>query len=51
MKQISIRVADREFDHLKQYCELTERSHSDLFREFIRNLALKDKLKPLKDEK
>jgi hypothetical protein len=49
MKQISIRVADREFEHLQQYCQMVERNQSDVLRELIRNLGFKDALKPIKD--
>jgi predicted DNA-binding protein len=48
MKQISIRLADREFEHLQKFSELSERNQSDVLRELIRNLSFGEELKPLK---
>jgi predicted DNA-binding protein len=47
MKQVSIRLADREVEHLKRYCEITERNQNDVLRELIRSLLIKGVLNPL----
>lgn len=47
MKQISIRISDREQEHLSKYCETTERTQSDVIRELIRKLSIKGVLNPL----
>ncbi len=48
MKQVTTRVSDREYEHLAKYCQLTERTQSDVLRELIRNLSLQGVLNPLK---
>jgi hypothetical protein len=48
MKGISGRLSDREYEHLKRYCELTERNQNDVLRELIRTLSFGEELKPLK---
>ena len=47
MQQINFRIADREKVHLEQYCELTERTISDVLRQYIRSLYIKGVLNPL----
>lgn len=44
MKQINIRVPEREGEHLEKYCEITARAKTELFREFIRNLSVPGQL-------
>jgi alpha-amylase/alpha-mannosidase (GH57 family) len=47
MQQINFRVADREKEHLERYCELTERTISDVLRQYIRSLSVEGVLNPL----
>lgn len=45
--QISLRLSQRERNHLQKYCELTERSQTEVMRELIRKLSIKGALNPL----
>lgn len=47
MKQISFRISDAEFEHLKKFCEATERNQSDVLRQLIRKLAVCGVLNPI----
>jgi len=47
MQQINFRIADREKAHLEQYCELTERTISDVLRQYIRSLSVSGVLNPI----
>lgn len=47
MPQISIRLPEREKEHLDKYCEITHRSKNDILRELIRNLLIQGVLNPL----
>ncbi|MCY7320999.1 MAG: ribbon-helix-helix protein, CopG family [Phormidesmis sp. CAN_BIN36] len=47
MKQISFRISDAELEHLKQFCQATERNQSDVLRELIRKLSISGVLNPL----
>ncbi len=47
MQQINFRVADREKEHLERYCELTERTISDVLRQYIRSLSVEGVQYPL----
>ena len=47
MKQVSFRISDAEFEHLKQFCEITERNQSDVLRQLIRKLAVSGALNPI----
>ena len=40
MQQINFRIADREKAQLVRYCELTERTISDVLRQYIRGLSV-----------
>ena len=47
MIQISLRLSQREKEHLQKYCELTERNQTEVLREIIRRLSVKGALNPL----
>lgn len=47
MQQINLRIADREKAHLERYCELTERTISDVLRQYIRSLSVSGVLNPI----
>ena len=47
MQQISVRISDREKRHLDEYCQLTERTQSDVLRQYIRSLSIEGALNPL----
>jgi|GEM_PF-1870631 hypothetical protein len=47
MHQINFRIADREKAHLERYCELTERTISDVLRQYIRSLSVSGVLNPI----
>jgi len=38
---VFFRLTDEEFENLEKYCQLTQRSKSDVFRELIRSLKVK----------
>jgi hypothetical protein len=40
MQQISLRLSDREKEHLDRYCQLTERGKGDVLRQLVRGLAI-----------
>lgn len=47
MPQISVRLPDREKEHLSKYCQITDRNQNDVLRELIRRLSIKGALNPL----
>ncbi|MBP5977288.1 ribbon-helix-helix protein, CopG family [Brasilonema sp. CT11] len=47
MTQISLRLPEREKEHLQKYCELTERNQTEVLRELVRRLSIKGTLSPL----
>ncbi|WP_156120474.1 ribbon-helix-helix protein, CopG family [Neosynechococcus sphagnicola] len=47
MKQVLIRVSEKEAEQLKKYCELTERTQNDVLRELIRRLSVSGALNPI----
>jgi hypothetical protein len=47
MQQINFRVADREKEHLERYCQVTERTISDVLRQHIRSLSVDGLLNPI----
>ncbi|WP_265274474.1 ribbon-helix-helix protein, CopG family [Nostoc sp. KVJ3] len=47
MSQISLRLSQREKEHLQKYCELTERNQTEILRDLIRRLSIKGVLNPL----
>ncbi|MGB3207086.1 MAG: hypothetical protein WBB28_19035 [Crinalium sp.] len=47
MKNISLRISDLEKQHLDEFCRITERTQSDILRQYIRSLAIKGVLNPL----
>jgi hypothetical protein len=47
MEQMNLRVAGKEKSHLEDYCRLTERTQSDVLREYIRSLHVEGVLNPL----
>ncbi len=47
MTQISLRLSQREKEHLQKYCELTQRNQTEVLREFVRRLSIKGALNPL----
>jgi len=47
MSQISVRLPEREKEHLQKYCELTDRTQNDVLRELIRRLSIKGVQYPL----
>ena len=47
MQQISIRISDIEKQHLEEYCRLTERTQSDVLRQYIRSLSVSRALNPI----
>lgn len=47
MQQVNFRIADREKAHLERYCELTERTISDVLRQYVRSLAVSGVLNPI----
>lgn len=49
MKNLSLRISDREKEHLERFCKVTERNQSDILRQFIRGLKIEGVLKPLDD--
>jgi hypothetical protein len=47
MKNISLRISDREKQHFDEYCRITERTQSDVLREYIRSLSVSGMLNPI----
>ncbi|MCF2148246.1 ribbon-helix-helix protein, CopG family [Desmonostoc muscorum LEGE 12446] len=47
MTQISLRLSEREKEHLQKYCELTQRNQTEVLRDLIRKLSIKGALNPL----
>jgi predicted DNA-binding protein len=47
MTQISLRLSEREKEHLQKYCELTQRNQTEVLRDLIRKLSIKEVLNPL----
>jgi len=47
MNQISIRLPEREKDHLEKFCELTNRTQNDVIRELLRKLSIFGVLNPI----
>ncbi|HEY9872651.1 MAG TPA: ribbon-helix-helix protein, CopG family [Candidatus Obscuribacterales bacterium] len=47
MKQVTTRVSDREYEQLIKFCEMTERTQSDVIRELIRKLSISGVLNPI----
>jgi predicted DNA-binding protein len=47
MPQISIRLPEREKEHLQKYCQSTDRNQNDVLRELIRRLSISGVLNPL----
>ncbi|AFY99846.1 ribbon-helix-helix protein, CopG family [Calothrix sp. PCC 6303] len=47
MTQISLRLSEREKEHLQKYCELTQRNQTEVLRDLIRRLSVKGALNPL----
>lgn len=47
MKNTSLKLSDVEKSHLDQYCELTERTLSDVLRQYIRSLSIEGVQCPL----
>ncbi|UKO98003.1 ribbon-helix-helix protein, CopG family [Nostoc sp. UHCC 0870] len=47
MTQISLRLSQREKEHLEKYCELTERNQTEILRDMIRRLSINGVLNPL----
>ena len=47
MKSLSFRISDREKQHFDEYCRITERTQSDVLREYIRALSISGALNPL----
>ncbi|NJL43504.1 MAG: ribbon-helix-helix protein, CopG family [Pseudanabaena sp. SU_2_4] len=47
MNQISIRLPDREKEHLQKYCELAGRTQNDVIRELLRKLSISGVLNPI----
>jgi hypothetical protein len=47
MNQISVRLPDREKEHLERFCELTSRSQNDVIRELLRKLSISGVLNPI----
>ncbi len=46
MTQISLRLSQREKEHLQKYCELTERNQTEVLRDLVRRLSIKGALNP-----
>ncbi len=47
MKQVAVRLSAREYEHLVKFCEVTERTQSDVIRELIRKLSISGVLNPI----
>lgn len=47
MKNISVRILDIEKQHLDEYCQITERTRSDVLRQYIRGLSVSGVLHPI----
>jgi hypothetical protein len=47
MTQISVRLSQREKEHLQKYCELSERNQTEVLRDLVRRLSIKGALNPL----
>jgi predicted DNA-binding protein len=47
MNQISVRLPDREKEHLERFCKLTSRSQNDVIRELLRKLSISGVLNPM----
>jgi predicted DNA-binding protein len=47
MPQISVRLPEREKEHLQKYCQGTARNQNDVLRELIRKLSILGVLNPL----
>jgi predicted transcriptional regulator len=40
MKSLSFRLSDKEKQHLYEYCRITQRTQSDVLRQYIRSLSV-----------
>lgn len=47
MKSISLRISDLEKAHLEAYCQIMERTQSDILRQYIRSLSVSGVLNPI----
>ncbi len=47
MKQVTMRVSSREYEHLIRFCQITQRSQSDVVRDLIRKLSINGALNPI----
>lgn len=47
MKTITIRLGDKEYQHLKDFCAFKERNQNDVVRELIRKLSISGVLNPI----
>ncbi|MEN9221139.1 MAG: ribbon-helix-helix protein, CopG family [Thermostichus sp. BF3_bins_97] len=47
MRSLSVRISDIEKEHLDEYCRLTERTQSDVLRQYIRSLSVNGVLNPI----
>jgi len=47
MNQISIRLPEREKEHLEKFCELTNRTQNDVIRQLLRKLSISGVLNPI----
>lgn len=45
IKALTIRIPDEELEILKQYCEQTDRTQTEIIRSYIR--SLKSRIKPI----
>jgi predicted transcriptional regulator len=47
MKNTSLRISDIEKQHLDEFCRITERTQSDVLRQYIRSLSVSGILNPI----
>jgi len=47
MKNTSLRISDIEKQHLDEFCRITERTQSDVLRQYIRSLSVSGVLNPI----
>jgi len=47
MKNTSLRISDIEKQHLDEFCRITERTQSDVLRQYIRSLSVSGILSPI----
>ena len=47
MIQISLRLSEREKEHLEQFWKLTDRTQNDVIRELLRKLSIDGALNPI----